>query len=169
MRKFILTTMSAITLTAGAALYADPAVAQPFFVRDAESILSGTIGHLVGGRNYCWYSAGWQGPGWYWCGYASRRGLGWGGGEGWHGWSSNGGGGYARHTSIGRSPGIGRGGQRGHVAMGGGSHVTSGRSVGIGGGGHMGGGHAAGGHAGGSGHAGGGGGGKGGGGGGKGR
>ena len=29
---------------------------------------------------------GWNGPGWYWCGYAWRRGYGWGGGYGYHGW-----------------------------------------------------------------------------------
>ena len=38
------------------------------------------------GRRYCWYDDGWQGPGFYRCGYARRHGLGWGGGEGWHGW-----------------------------------------------------------------------------------
>jgi hypothetical protein len=38
------------------------------------------------GRNYCWYDGGWQGPGWYWCGYPWRRGYGWGGPYGWHGW-----------------------------------------------------------------------------------
>lgn len=37
-------------------------------------------------HNYCWYDGGWKGPGWYWCGYALRRGYGWGGVEGWHGW-----------------------------------------------------------------------------------
>lgn len=41
---------------------------------------------LFGGRNYCWYNDGWQGPGWYWCGYASRPGFGWGGPVGWNGW-----------------------------------------------------------------------------------
>ncbi len=25
---------------------------------------------VYGGQNYCWYGAGWQGPGFYWCGYA---------------------------------------------------------------------------------------------------
>ncbi len=45
---------------------------------------------LFGGQNYCWYDGGWQGPGWYWCGYAWRSGLGWGGGEGFHGWSRQG-------------------------------------------------------------------------------
>ncbi len=45
-----------------------------------------------GGRQYCWYDDGWRGPGWYWCGYAWRRGYGWGGVYGWHGW----GGGHVR-------------------------------------------------------------------------
>ncbi len=39
------------------------------------------------GHNFCWYDDGWQGPGWYWCGYAWNNGYGWGGGDGWHGWS----------------------------------------------------------------------------------
>lgn len=41
---------------------------------------------VFGGRNYCWYNNGWNGPGFYWCGYSMRRGRGWGGGAGWHGW-----------------------------------------------------------------------------------
>src|SRR5271154_6024142 len=41
---------------------------------------------VYGGRNYCWYSGGWKGPGWYQCGFALRHGLGWGGGVGWNGW-----------------------------------------------------------------------------------
>jgi hypothetical protein len=41
---------------------------------------------VLNGRNYCWYDDGWQGPGWYWCGYAYRTGFGWGGGYGWNGW-----------------------------------------------------------------------------------
>jgi hypothetical protein len=41
---------------------------------------------IFGGRNYCWYTSAWRGPGFYWCGYAWRRGLGWGGGQGWRGW-----------------------------------------------------------------------------------
>jgi hypothetical protein len=28
------------------------------------------------GRRYCWYDSAWSGPGWYWCGYAWRRGFG---------------------------------------------------------------------------------------------
>lgn len=38
------------------------------------------------GRRHCWYADGWQGPGWYWCGYNWRHGLGWGGPAGWRGW-----------------------------------------------------------------------------------
>lgn len=38
------------------------------------------------GRPYCWYPYGWAGPGWYWCGYGTRAGLGWGGGYGWNNW-----------------------------------------------------------------------------------
>jgi hypothetical protein len=37
---------------------------------------------IFGGRNYCFYLDGWHGRGFYWCGYAYRRGLGWGGPEG---------------------------------------------------------------------------------------
>ena len=56
------------------------------------------------GRNYCWYDDGGRGPGFYWCGYAWRRGFGWGGGAGWHGWHHHGGG----HV-IGPCPGLGPG------------------------------------------------------------
>ncbi|WP_020174363.1 hypothetical protein [Methyloferula stellata] len=52
---------------------------------------------LYGGQNYCWYDNGWRGPGFYWCGYAWRRGFGWGGGYGWHGWHGGHGGGGGFH------------------------------------------------------------------------
>jgi hypothetical protein len=70
--------------------------------------------YIYGGRHYCGYNDGWRGPGYYWCGYAWRRGFGWGGGWGWHGW-----GGGNRH---------------------GGGHFHGGHG-GHGGGGHHGGGH----------------------------
>ena len=38
------------------------------------------------GRRHCWYVRGWNGPGWYRCGYHVRQGHGWGGAEGWNGW-----------------------------------------------------------------------------------
>ena len=34
---------------------------------------------IVGGRRFCFYFDGWNGPGWYQCGFAFRRGFGWGG------------------------------------------------------------------------------------------
>jgi len=50
---------------------------------------AGPTPYAWGGYNYCWYPRGWRGPGWYWCGYAWRTGLGWGGPWAWgwgHGW-----------------------------------------------------------------------------------
>ncbi len=87
---------------------------------------------LFGGRNYCWYPAGWHGAGYYWCGYAHRRGLGWGGPVGWHGWSG--------------SRPSGHGGPVGHVAVAhgrpvGGHGAPAGGHGGAPAGGHEGGGH----------------------------
>jgi len=53
----------------------------------AVSLSVGTAGyHTWGGSRYCWYDTGWNGGGWYRCGYSWRSGLGWGGGWGWRGW-----------------------------------------------------------------------------------
>ena len=46
---------------------------------------------VSGGKKYRWYSKGWNGPGYYQPGDASKTGVGWGGGFGWTG----GGGGYS--------------------------------------------------------------------------
>jgi hypothetical protein len=63
---------------------------------------------FFGGRNYCWYDNAWNGPGYYWCGYAFRRGFGWGGGTGWHGWHGGGRGGRGVvHGGRGGRPGGG--------------------------------------------------------------
>ncbi len=78
--------------------------------------------YFYGGRRYCWYNDGWQGPGWYWCGYAFRRGYGWGGGVGWHGWRGGGG-----HVS---------GPRRGGGAVHGGGRPRGGGGHARGGGGH---------------------------------
>lgn len=94
---------------------------------------------VFGGRNYCWYDDAWQGPGWYWCGYAWRHGYGWGGGYGFHGWRGGHAGGYYGHGGYGHG-GYGHGGY-GH----GGVHVSGGH----GGGGHDGGAHVGGAHGGG--------------------
>jgi hypothetical protein len=48
--------------------------------------LTANVQFVWNGRRYCWYPSGWRGAGWYWCGYAWRRGFGWGGPAGWHGW-----------------------------------------------------------------------------------
>lgn len=45
---------------------------------------------LWGGFSYCWYFDGWRGPGWYRCGFAWRRGFGWGGPRGWRSWAAPG-------------------------------------------------------------------------------
>ncbi len=69
-----------------------------------------------GGQNYCFYPDGWRGPGYYWCGYAWRRGFGWGGGPGWHGWHGGGGGGhgFGGHPGGGHPGGGHPGGGHGH-------------------------------------------------------
>jgi hypothetical protein len=110
---------------------------------------------FYGGQTYCWYPGGWRGAGFYWCGYAYRQGLGWGGGAGWNGWrgggrGGSGGGGHmagAVHTGSARSSSAFTAG--GH---GGGGHAAAGHSTG----GHAGAGGSGGGHAGGGGKSGGG-------------
>lgn len=42
--------------------------------------------HVFHGRPFCFYFDGWHGAGWYRCGWAWRRGLGWGGVYGWNDW-----------------------------------------------------------------------------------
>src|SRR5580692_11479024 len=100
---------------------------------------------VFGGQNYCWYDNGWRGPGFYWCGYAWRRGLGWGGGAGWHGWGRGGGRGGGH---LGGRPGGHPGGGRPGGGRPGGGHPGGGHGGGHGGGRH-GGGHGGGGHGGG--------------------
>jgi hypothetical protein len=98
--KFVEKTMQRIglTLTAAVALIAAGTVADrlqaapigpPEGLRAALgslAIIENAQVFVWQGRRYCWYDDGWRGPGFYWCGYARRHGLGWGGGSGWHGW-----------------------------------------------------------------------------------
>ena len=106
---------------------------------------------LFSGRNYCFYDDAWNGPGFYWCGYAWNRGSGWGGPEGWHGWNRGyRGGGYYRGGGDGGGWG-GHGGNHGGAAAGGHAHAGGAHGGGHGGdgGGHNGshgGGHGGGGH-----------------------
>src|SRR5262245_38720151 len=64
------------------------AVIEPNVLRQAADQLAAveTVQFVWRGRRYCWYDTGWRGPGWYECGFRWRRGLGWGGPVGWHGW-----------------------------------------------------------------------------------
>jgi hypothetical protein len=123
MRQWILAAAASLALLGAAG----SANALPFDRFTAASVPNDVeqAQFFYGGRNYCWYDDGWHGPGYYWCGYAFRRGLGWGGAEGWRGWHR--GGGHVVVVRPGR-PAMGRPG--GHV---GGGHP--------GGGGHGGGDH----------------------------
>ncbi len=54
---------------------------------DATDAIQKAAVYIVEGRSYCFYFDGWHGAGWYRCGFAHRRNLGWGGEYGWQGWS----------------------------------------------------------------------------------
>jgi hypothetical protein len=92
MRKVVLAFTAATSLVATGTLLSTPASAGPFARPDgirlsASSVdLAEAVQFFWEGRRYCWYDDGWQGPGFYWCGYRWHRGFGWGGGYGWHGW-----------------------------------------------------------------------------------
>lgn len=61
-------------------------------IGDAAATLSvvDQVQFVYGGHRHCWYPNGWHGAGWYRCGYANRRGYGWGGAAGWNGWAAPG-------------------------------------------------------------------------------
>ena len=48
-------------------------------IRDAQEELNvvDQVQYYYGGRQYCWYDNGWNGPGWYWCGRYLTPGIGW--------------------------------------------------------------------------------------------
>ena len=100
MRKIILATASVISLAGTAALLPGRAEAAPTLNGLQGLLLESDIENVqyrYGGHRYCWYLLGWQGPGWYWCGYSKRRGFGWGGAYGWQGWSAPG---YRPRTHV---------------------------------------------------------------------
>src|SRR5262249_14894682 len=82
--------LGAVLVLAGTTIkQAEAAIgSMPGGLRDAADELNTqeSAAFVWNGRRYCWYEGGWHGPGWYWCGYAWRRGIGWGGPVGWHGW-----------------------------------------------------------------------------------
>ena len=131
MRKVLLGAAGVVLLACAYARGADAQLISGVYTGE-QVMLQPVQLYVWGGRHYCWYVDGWHGPGWYWCGFRFRQGLGWGGEYGWHGW----GGGYRNGY---------RGGFRGGAGFHGGGHGGGGH----GGGGHGGGGHGGGGHGGG--------------------
>ena len=108
MRHWIYAAATTISLTLLGAVGQANAMPVDRFVPTAIASDMEQAQFIFGGRNYCWYDDGWRGPGFYWCGYAFRTGLGWGGRAGWHGWHRGG------HPGGGRPggghPGGGHGG-----------------------------------------------------------
>jgi hypothetical protein len=92
MTKWIVSLTAALVLGLAGAMIgggrAHAAAIAPDGLRAAAHELAAVekVQFMWGGRRYCWYDAGWRGPGWYWCGHHWRRGIGWGGPVGWHGW-----------------------------------------------------------------------------------
>jgi hypothetical protein len=89
MRKLLLTltaTLAVVSAMTGGRSHA--AVIDPNALRAAADKLAAveTVQYRWRGHRYCWYFSGWRGPGWYRCGFRWRRGVGWGGPAGWHGW-----------------------------------------------------------------------------------
>src|SRR5579859_4071531 len=124
MRKLTLA-LAAATLLGGSAAVgtASAAPAPQLFSGVYDPATPPALDHVQwfwGGRNYCWYDGGWRGPGFYWCGYAWRRGYGWGGPYGWHGWHGGRGGGYRGGGYRGGGYGGGHGGGGGYRGGGGG-------------------------------------------------
>jgi hypothetical protein len=147
MRRFSFALTAATVLVASGTLMSGSASAAPVGAPDGVRAavdtlkLTENVQYFWGGHNYCWDDDGWNGPGWYWCGYEGRRGYGWGGGYGWgagRGWRGGGHGGHGGHGGGGGMGGGGGGGMGG--GGGGGMGGGGGGGMGGGGGGGMGGG-----------------------------
>lgn len=117
MKPFALAVTLAASL-AGSALAEAPHVQSlaPFSAAPAASLVTHAAyyPYHYAGHRYCWYDDAWRGPGWYLCGYAFRRGYGWGGVGGWRGWGHEEfRGGEYRHGGWGDRGGYDRGGRGG--------------------------------------------------------
>jgi hypothetical protein len=89
MRHFLLAGVAIVAFATGSIAVNSRAEAAPVGALKAVADDIATVENvqfLFEGRRHCWYPDGWHGPGWYWCGYRLRTGLGWGGPEGWQGW-----------------------------------------------------------------------------------
>src|SRR5580658_7433714 len=76
MRNFLLgvaaTTALLSTSVAVGAAKAEPSPQLIFGVdRAGDATSLERVQFIFGGHNFCWYESGWQGPGFYWCGYAN--------------------------------------------------------------------------------------------------
>jgi len=137
MRKFSLTLFATLAVM-GAMIggRAHAALIDPSGLRVAADELTAveTVQFFWGGHRYCWYPTGWRGPGWYRCGFRWRRGSGWGGPAGWHGWRRPG----VNRPGINRPgpnrPGVNRPGANRPGGGGGGGPGGGGRPGGGGGG-----------------------------------
>ena len=86
MRRLAIITATLGTMTwACGHIDAMPLAAAGTVRADAPALIEkAQLFHL--GRPYCWYPYGWAGPGWYWCGFGTHVGIGWGGAYGWNRW-----------------------------------------------------------------------------------
>src|SRR5690242_776744 len=97
-----------LALIAGASVIASASVAEAmpvvsFSEKGSNPNILTVQMYTYNGQNYCWYNGGWNGPGYYWCGYAWYPGYGWGGPWGWLGWQW----GHHGHPPPGWHPGPG--------------------------------------------------------------
>jgi hypothetical protein len=97
MRILVFALATTMALSAGTLMngHAQAAPAgNPHAIRAAADSVNATanVQFFFGGYSYCWYPAGWRGPGWYVCDYGPWvSGYWWGGPAGWHGWRWRGG------------------------------------------------------------------------------
>src|SRR3954470_17330763 len=89
MRQLLTTLASAMALFAVGSLHANAMpLNDPAGIKAATEDLNivDNVQFVWGGRRFCFYDDGWNGPGWYWCGRYLVPGIGWGGGVGFRGW-----------------------------------------------------------------------------------
>jgi hypothetical protein len=127
MRRFSFALIATTALVASATLSSGPGQAAPIGAPEGMRAVVGglklteNVQFSYGGHGYCWDDDGWNGAGWYWCGYGSRSGEGWGGGYSWgvgHGWYHSGG--RSWHSGGMGGGGMGGGGKGGGGKGGGG-------------------------------------------------
>jgi hypothetical protein len=85
-RLAIVAVLAAAPILASWQLEAAP-IAAPHAVHTDGLALTVPAQFIHHDKPYCWYPYGWAGAGWYWCGYGTQVGFGWGGANGWNGWA----------------------------------------------------------------------------------